>query len=161
MPLPLTAPTLSQRHLNLELKPIPPSTTLLEQQRLLEDQLQAAQQSGHTAQARTLETSLQGLHALQILTQRPPETHATISLATLGPVSLLAIPGELYHSLGLAIQQSAEHVMLFGYTNGYLGYFPTRATYSTLDYEALISPFAPGSGEQIRDASIELLRTSL
>ncbi|HLZ59067.1 MAG TPA: hypothetical protein VKR06_19155 [Ktedonosporobacter sp.] len=155
--LPIASPIVRQQHINLTLKPMQPSEFLLEQQRSVASQLDDALQAGNTAQARTLETTLQGLHALQNMAHRQHETHAEISVADLGALTLVAIPGELYHSLGLAIQHAATHVLILGYTNGYIGYLPTHAAYASLDYEVLISPFAAGSGEQVRDTAIGLL----
>ena len=48
-------------------------------------------------------------------------------------------------------------VLLLGYTNGYVGYIPSRAAYADMDYEVLMSPFAPGSGERLANALRMLL----
>ena len=66
----------------------------------------------------------------------------------------MALPGEPYHQLGVEISRDrGGPVLVLGYTNGYIGYIPTREAYAGLDYEILVSPLAPGGGERLRDAA--------
>jgi hypothetical protein len=114
--------------------------------------------AGRLNEARTIETSLQGL-ALSSK-PRPDAVRARIGVATLGDVALMAIPGELYSKLGRELRRSREHLLLLGYTNGYIGYIPTRAAYaSALDYEVLASCLAPGAGEELVKVATQLLAT--
>ncbi|MFL5624693.1 MAG: neutral/alkaline non-lysosomal ceramidase N-terminal domain-containing protein [Ktedonobacteraceae bacterium] len=127
----------------------------------VQERVSAELQAGNTAQARTLETVLQGLQAAQkrALTQGEQVRNVAVSAAVLGECALVAIPGELYNNLGAKIKQgTAQFVMLLGYTNGYVGYIPTREAYTEMDYEVLVSPFAPGSGERLENAIRMLLR---
>jgi hypothetical protein len=104
---------------------------------------------------------LQGLQAAQHRTpaQEEQARDVTVSVAILGACALVAVPGELYNNLGTQIKRNSERfVLLLGYTNGYVGYLPTRAAYKQMDYEVLMSPFAPGSGEQLVNALETLLR---
>lgn len=126
----------------------------------IQTRMEAELRSGHVAHARTLETALQGIQAADRPSQASEErTHdVTVSVARLGELALVAVPGELYNQLGIAIKQTGERfVMLLGYTNGYEGYFPSREAYNELDYEVLVSPFAPGSGERLAQSVGRLL----
>jgi neutral ceramidase len=119
--------------------------------------------TGQTAEARTLETMLQGL-ARAGRTDAAAEPHllAPISVAGLGELDLVALPGEPYHQLGVEISRDrGGPVLVLGYTNGYIGYIPTRGAYADLDYEILVSPLAPGGGERLRDAATKLLASNI
>lgn len=123
--------------------------------------MSAERQMGNMAQARTQETVLQGLRAAQrrSLAQGEQVHSVAASVALLGECALVALPGELYNDLGAQIKRDSEYfVLLLGYTNGYVGYIPTRAAYAEMDYEVLMSPFAPGSGERLANALGTLLR---
>ncbi len=127
----------------------------------VQERVSAERQAGNMAQARTLETVLQGIQAAQkrALTQGEQVLNVAVSAAVLGEIALVAVPGELYNNLGAEIKRGNEQfVMLLGYTNGYVGYIPTREAYAEMDYEVLVSPFAPGSGEQLENAIRMLLR---
>jgi len=128
--------------------------------RLIQARMNAELQAGHVAQARTLETALQGIQAAQMKTPAQEERaqDMTVSVALLGELALAAVPGELYNRLGAAIKQANERfVVLLGYTNGYVGYLPSREAYKELDYEVLMSPFAAGSGERLVEAIEKML----
>lgn len=127
---------------------------------LMQTRMESELRAGRVAQARTLETALQGVQ-LAHRQSRASEERAqdvTVSVALLGELVLVAVPGELYNRSGQAIKQTGERfVMLLGYTNGYEGYLPSREAYKELDYEALVSPFAPGSGERLAQSVGQLL----
>lgn len=115
---------------------------------------------GNIAQARTLETALQGIRAAQRVgvTQEPSPPTLTIAAARLGELALVAIPGELYNRLGAQIRHGAGGpVLVLGYSNGYAGYIPTREAYQFLDYEVLMAPFGAGAGEDVAAAALKLL----
>jgi len=103
--------------------------------------------AGHVAQARTLETALQGVQVARMQSRASEERarDVTVPVALLGELALVAVPGELFNRLGQAIKQTSERfVVLLGYTNGYEGYLPSREAYRELDYEVLVSPVCPG-----------------
>jgi neutral ceramidase len=151
-PLELALPNMRSTVVSLERKePFSPET-LVSYTHLIQARMNAELQAGHVAQARTLETALQGIQAVQMQTPVREEgaQDMTVSVALLGELALAAVPGELYNRLGEAIKQASERfVMLLGYTNDYVGYLPSREAYEELDYEVLMSPFAPGSGERL------------
>ncbi|RVX45478.1 hypothetical protein EDD27_8282 [Nonomuraea polychroma] len=80
----------------------------------------------------------------------------------LGDVTLVAVPGELFLELGEAVRAASSAdgspVVVLGYTNGYLGYLPSRGTPAT--YETLVSPVAEGSGERVVAAAVNAVRSS-
>jgi neutral ceramidase len=101
--------------------------------------MSAERQAGNIAQVRTLETTLQGIQAVQKLERKEQSCNIMVSVALMGKLALAAVPGELYNRLGAAIKQTTEHfVLLLGYTNGYAGYIPSREAYTELDYEVLM-----------------------
>jgi neutral ceramidase len=159
-PLTLGPPVVRHTTVELVMKELPAPDALLDYERTLISRMEVERQAGNTAQARTLETALQGIQALKRLpaVREQGERDAEVAVARLGKLELVAIPGELYNRLGVQIRHAANsHVLLLGYTNGYLGYLPTREAYAELDYEVLMSPFAPGAGEQLSEAAHELL----
>lgn len=98
--------------------------------------------------------------ARELATRRRAEAYdVEIQAISLAGVTLVAIPGELFLELGEAIRAAAgSDVVVLGYTNGYLGYLPTRSTPPT--YETLVSPVRTGSGEQVVDAAVRLVESA-
>lgn len=87
------------------------------------------------------------------------ELSIDVEVAQLPGVTLVAVPAELFLSLGNDIRRRSpvpERTVVLGYTNGYLGYLPTRA--ANVGYEVLVSPVAPGSGEHVVDVAVDLAR---
>lgn len=66
----------------------------------------------------------------------PTET-VPLQCIHLGPLSLVAVPGELFveHQLWLQEQFPNRRVMTIGYANGYAGYIPTRESLACETYE--------------------------
>jgi neutral ceramidase len=128
----------------------------------LSRQRAAALAAGNIAQARTLETGLQGIRAAQHIgssQQQNLPPALTVATARLGELALVAVPGELYNRLGAQIHHGVgSPVLVLGYTNGYAGYLPTREAYQSLDYEVLMSPFAAGAGEEVVATMLNMLR---
>lgn len=154
-PLTLDLPRVHDTVVELEQKePLAPET-LAAYTHSVQARMRLEQHADDIARLRTLETVLQGLSAAQTRASMrvDPARNVAVSAAILGEVALVAVPGELYNALGAAIKREARRfVLLLGYTNGYVGYIPTREAYAELDYEVLVSPFAPGSGERLVNA---------
>jgi hypothetical protein len=71
----------------------------------------------------------------------------------LGDVVLVAVPGELFASLGARIATASPlPTRVLGYANGYAGYLADEAAYAAGTYEALASPYALGVGERVAAA---------
>ena len=110
-------------------------------------------------QQRIAETKTQGAAMLAALSALPEEVipeELRLDAWLLGDLPLVAIPGELFASLGRAIG-NPETTLVLGYANGYAGYLADRTAYIAETYEALASPFAPGAGEQVATAAAALL----
>lgn len=160
-PLELSSPVIREAEEPLQRKARPDAEALKATETEIERQRASALQAGDGAAARTLETTLQGIHAATQLAgvQAGVPEHAAIAAAVLGALGVVAIPGELYNRLGQDIRRGVKPaVLLLGYANGYIGYIPTQEAYQSLDYEVLMSPFAPGTGERIGSTAIGLLR---
>lgn len=162
LPLTLARPRTRAIHVEFERKDPLESDVLATSLLSVQTRMNAERQAGNLAQARTLETVLQGLEATQRGTTLAPGGQLptlTVSVSFLGELALIAVPAELYYQSGLQIKRAGKHtVLLLGYTNGYAGYLPTRAAYAAMDYEALVSPFAPGSGERLATMLEQLLK---
>ena len=79
----------------------------------------------------------------------------------IGDVALVGFAGEPFSELGVQIKARSPfpHTLFSGYTNDYLGYLPTVDAYPDRGYEVDTSPFRPGAGEQLVEASLALLAT--
>jgi hypothetical protein len=113
------------------------------------------------AQLRVAETRAQGAAMMESLAQIPnpaiPDELELEALA-LGDVVLVAVPGELFSSLGRRIEcEPAGRKLILGYANGYVGYLTDIAAHETETYEALASPFDPEAGERVATAATALV----
>jgi neutral ceramidase len=162
-PIKLSQPDIRDKVVSLERKKPLTSETLATYMQLVQTQMEMERQAGHGAQARTLETVLQGIQAMQEAQEKSriegeEARDVVIAVARLGELALVAVPGELYNCLGAEMKQASERfIMILGYTNGYVGYLPAREAYEGLDYEVLMSPFAPGAGERLVEEVRSLL----
>jgi hypothetical protein len=92
--------------------------------------------------------------------ERPESYEVPLEAARWGGLDVVAVPGELFLCLGERIRSGAprpHRTVVLGYTNGYLGYLPCREAFATPQYEVLVSPVGPASGELVADAAIALL----
>jgi hypothetical protein len=114
------------------------------------------------AERRRIETHAQGEALLAKLIEAGPEnirSNFDLEAWALGDLVLLAVPGELFASLGKQVTgNSTSPSLVFGYTNGYVGYLVDEMSHKTGTYEALASPFAPDAGTHLALAGIELVR---
>lgn len=58
---------------------------------------------------------------------------------------LLTAPGEAFSELAQLLHADDPYALVAGYTNDYLGYFPTQAAIDAETYEALSSPYDAGA----------------
>lgn len=80
-----------------------------------------------------------------------------------GDVALLGVPGELFTALGLEIKRRSpfRHTLVVGLANDWIGYIPTTADFDRGGYQVwtgLHSLVERGTGEQMVDAAVEILR---
>ena len=71
----------------------------------------------------------------------------------------VALPGEIFVELGLAIKKSSPFhtTILAELANGSIGYIPTRRAYAEGNYEPISARVAEGSGEAVVSTAIGLL----
>jgi hypothetical protein len=113
------------------------------------------------AERRRQETRVQGAMLLdRLVTAGPDAIQHTFELPAwrLGDVALLAVPGELFASLGARIVAHAPGpALVLGYANGYVGYLVDDAAEAAGTYEALASPFALGAGTRVAQAAATVM----
>jgi hypothetical protein len=83
--------------------------------------------------------------------------HAQIVTLQLGSWKLLGVPGEAFSDLALAVRMRSDNALVVGYTNDYLGYFPTRTAVDQATYEALSSPYDHRAHERLEQYLTALL----
>lgn len=77
---------------------------------------------------------------------------AELQILQLGEIEIVALPGEIFVELGLEIKRRSSHPypLIFGNSNGYIGYVPTESSFAQGGYEtrlSLTSRLAPEAGE--------------
>ena len=88
---------------------------------------------------------------------------AEVQALRIGQRVYVAIPGELFVELGLAIKEQCfpAHVVVVGYANGMVGYLPTRAAFLRGGYETTFtssSRLDPSAGYILVDTAVALAR---
>jgi hypothetical protein len=113
------------------------------------------------AERRKAETQAQGAMLLEWLTNAGGDAiQSRFDLRgwRLGDIDLIAVPGELFASLGARIvTHSATSTLVLGYANGYVGYLVDDAAHAGSTYEALASPFTPSAGETVVQTASSVL----
>jgi hypothetical protein len=82
---------------------------------------------------------------------------ANISGLRIGPWVMLGVPGEAFNELARGLQGVSAKATVVGYTNDYLGYFPTHDAIDEATYEALSSPFDERAHRILHDRLAALL----
>lgn len=86
---------------------------------------------------------------------------AEVQVMSLGQdLAFVALPGEVFVELGLYVKQHSpfRHTIIAELANGSVGYIPTRRAFGEGNYEPVSARCAPGSGEQIAEAAVRLLK---
>jgi hypothetical protein len=75
-------------------------------------------------------------------------------------VAWVGLPGEIFVELGLAIKEASPYrcTIIAELANGAIGYIPNRSAYPEGAYEVLSARCAAGSGEQLVETAVKLLR---
>jgi len=110
---------------------------------------------------RRLERTRQGLAALRGGAPVPAVPAELAALRLGDGIGLVTAPGEIFTEIGQAIvaRSPFRHTLYAGYTDGTIGYVPTRAAYAEGGYEVTHAcRVAPAAGAQIEDESVRLLR---
>lgn len=104
------------------------------------------------AQARRALAALEGGEPLVV--------RGDLSVLRLGDAALACNPTELFCEFGMAIKAASPFpwTAVAGYTDGALGYFPTRAAYPEGGYEVeRACRVAPDAGELLQETTVRLL----
>ena len=74
-------------------------------------------------------------------------------------LAIVGLPGEVFVELGLAIKKSSPFrtTLIIELTNSHIAYVPTRKAFNQGSYETINSRLAPGGGEMMAEAAINLL----
>lgn len=104
---------------------------------------------------------------LQDRNRLPTFVRAEIQVIRLGTLAFVAVPGELFVDLGLAIKQQSPvlRTHIVTYANGNVGYLPTSTAYAQGGYEVDIAhryygypaSVAPEAGNIVVNTALELL----
>jgi hypothetical protein len=75
-------------------------------------------------------------------------------------LAIVALPGEIFVELGLAIKTASpfRYTFIAELANGSIGYIPNRGAYPQGNYEVVSARGEAGSGEKLVDAALTLLR---
>jgi hypothetical protein len=76
-----------------------------------------------------------------------------------GDASIVALPGEIFVELGLAIKEKSpfKHTLVMTLSNNSIGYIPNEEAFKYGAYEVEVSMIAEGEGEKLVDSSINQL----
>ena len=93
-----------------------------------------------------------------------PVESVPVQCIYLGPLTLVAVPGELFveHQLRLQEQFPDHRVAIVGYANGYAGYIPTREALAQETYETqatLMHRVDGEAGERLMTAAAGMIRS--
>lgn len=150
----------------IELPPLLPASASAGQEMVTSLEAERSRlQSGGDAGAlwwaeRRLDRARRGLEAVQGGAPVPP-VPAELTAIRLGrAVGLMTAPGEIFTEIGQSIvaRSPFPHTLYAAYTDGTIGYVPTRAAYADGGYEVTHAcHVAPEAGEQLEDESVRLL----
>ncbi|HET7767688.1 MAG TPA: hypothetical protein VFN74_02865, partial [Chloroflexota bacterium] len=110
---------------------------------------------------RVLERTRAGVQALRTGVPLPP-VDGTYAALRLGDTALVTNPTELFCEIGMRIKRESpiHHTAVVGYTDGAIGYVPTREAYPEGGYEVeRASRVNPEAGDVLQDVSLALLRS--
>jgi len=79
----------------------------------------------------------------------------------IGSLGFASAPYEMFHKNGSQVKDGSPYEMTFmcAYTNGSYGYIPTLEAFPNGGYEVNACVYIPGTGEQVADSLIALLKT--
>ena len=74
----------------------------------------------------------------------------------------MTLPGEMHVEIGNDIRARAgvEHLLISGYTNGYIGYVPKASDFPDGGYEVGCARFEPEAAEMLTQAAVDAVRST-
>jgi hypothetical protein len=150
----------------VSLPPLLPASIEDGQERVaaLEADCERLRQAGETGTLwwaeQRLERAQQGLAVLQGRADPAPVVADLAALRVGRDVGLATAPGEIFTEIGRAIRANSPfaHTLYSAYTDGTIGYVPTRSAYPDGGYEVTHAcRVAPEAGEMVTEVSGQLL----
>ena len=99
--------------------------------------------------------------AIDVAQQGDKPWEAEVQVFTIGnQAAIVSLPGEIFVELGISIRQGSPFPLtaVAELANGSIGYIPNRVAYPQGEYEVISARVAEGSGEQLVDAALNMLR---
>ena len=125
---------------------------------------QAAQAKANMAKVGTSElpflAQVETVTTLDLL-RRGATLDAEVQVVRLHPdIAIVLLPGEVFVDLGLAIKLGSPfaHTLVIELSNDNPAYLPTEKAFKEGSYETVNSRIAPGGGERLVEAAIQLLK---
>ena len=107
-------------------------------------------------------TSIYHANAVASRSRMTPEDGLLIlNAVTLGKeLAFVTYPGELFDSLSVRVEENSPFrtTLLFGYCYHHKFYLPSMAAFKYGSYEVVTTRFVPGTGEQVADTFVEMLK---
>ena len=104
---------------------------------------------------------VQAYKVLDVNARQGKPLEAEVQVIALGPdLAFVALPGEIFVELGLFVKHNSpfRHTIIAELANGSVGYVPTKRAFEEGNYEPVSARCAPGSGEQIAETAVKLLK---
>jgi hypothetical protein len=124
------------------------------------DRTQARETVRNIQNAKFLE-QVKAFKVLDVLARNGEPWEVEVQVIVLGKdVAFVSLPGEIFVELGLEIKKRSPfaHTCLIELANGSIGYIPNRSAYPEGAYEVVSARCAAGSGEQLAETAVKLLR---
>lgn len=116
--------------------------------------------SAGSNQDRAAQAQAEGLALQAELTRAFADRHSQrVSLCALriGRWRLVAVPGEAFDTLATTLRAANPYILVVGYANDYVGYFPTQQAIDDQTYEALSSPYDARAHEMLAETILNRL----
>lgn len=90
----------------------------------------------------------------------PPTMDIPLTALSLGELSFIFAPYEMFGPSGIYIKENTPYAMTFIVTcaNASKGYLPTQKAFSYDVYEKLVTNFAPGTAEEVAETFVSMLK---
>jgi hypothetical protein len=112
------------------------------------------------AKSRMVMDRVKALKILDTAARKGQPLEVEVQVVTLGDdLAWVSMPGELFVNLGLDIKKSSpfKNTIIVELANGAVGYLPTSRAFAEGNYEPTNARTAPGSGERLVRAALDLL----
>ena len=121
----------------------------------------AARETARRAGSAKFMDQVQTFRVLDVLARGGQPWEVEVQVIALGDdVAFVSLPGEVFVELGLAIKAASpfKHTQIIELANGSIGYIPDRSAYAEGNYEVISARCAAGSGEQLVEAAVRMLK---